>query len=97
MAKPITTDPTTLANVITGYGGEVIPGDTFRFHLPVSQVPEVIPKINQMGIGVRKVGEFQAENPTKLFSSVSIATLELYRPQDENPDPLREARFMFWR
>lgn len=97
MAKPITEDPNTLANVITGYGGSVIPGPTFRFDLPVSEMPKVVSKINEMGIGVRKIAERQEENPTKLFSAMSVATLELYRPQEENPDPLREARFMFWR
>jgi hypothetical protein len=94
MAKPVTEDPGTLANIINGFGGTVIPGETFRFQLPLSEVREVVPKINQLGIGVRKIGEFEAENPTKMFSNIAVATLELYRPEEAKPEgELREAWF----
>ena len=53
MSKPITTDPNALAAVITGLGGVVIPGPTFRFDLPLSEVRAVIPKINEIGPSVR--------------------------------------------
>jgi hypothetical protein len=89
MANPVTEDAATLANVIGGLGGVVIPGPVFRFQLPLAKVKEVVPKINQLGIGVRKVGEFEADNPTKLFSTMSVVTLELYRP-DQTPRRLTE-------
>jgi hypothetical protein len=93
MVKPIVTDNAdVLANIVTGLGGHVIPGPTFKFMLPLEKVSEVVPKINDLGIGVRKVGEFQTDNPTKLFSSVTVATLELYRPQAPKAE-LREAWF----
>lgn len=92
MAKPITENPDTLAAVVAGLGGTVIPGPTFRFDLPLSEVRTVIPKINDMGIGVRKVGEYQTDNPRKLFSTMTVATLELYRPQ-EKKEELRESWF----
>ena len=93
MVKPLVTDdPNVLANVITGLGGSVIPGPTFKFMLPLEKVSEVVPKINDLGVGVRKTGEFQMENPTKMFSSITVATLELYRPQEQKQE-LREAWF----
>jgi hypothetical protein len=93
MARPVTEDPQTLANVITGLGGTVIPGDTFRFDLPLEMVREVVPKINQLGVGVRKISERIEDHPTRLLTPQTVATLELYRPQEQNNDPLREAYF----
>lgn len=93
MTKPITDDPNTLAAVITELGGTVIPGPTFRFELPLSEVRTVIPKINELGVGVRKISEYQTDDPKKLFSSMSIATLELYHPQEKPEGELREAWF----
>ena len=52
MSKPVTTDPNALAAIITGLGGIVIPGPTFRFDLPLSEVRTVIPKINELGPSV---------------------------------------------
>ena len=50
MVKPIVTDnPDVLANVVTGLGGTVIPGPTFRFYLPLEKVREVVPKIQRSG------------------------------------------------
>jgi hypothetical protein len=91
MSKPvIVDDPNTLAGVVQSYGGEVIPGPTFKFNLPLEKVREVIPKLNQLGVGCRKVSEFVTDNPTKLFSPMTVATLELYRPEESKRDRLPE-------
>ena len=93
MVKPLVTDnPDVLANVVAGLGGTVIPGPTFKFMLPLEKVRDVVPRINDLGLGVRRVGEFQMENPQKLFSSMTVATLELYRP-DQPKQELRESWF----
>ena len=76
---PVTTDPNTLAHIVTGLGGTVIPGQTFRFDLPVEKVKEAIPRINDLGLGVRRISERQEENPTKLGCSWGVVTLELHR------------------
>ena len=70
-----------LASVVTALGGTVIPGRTFRFDLPLSAVRETVPKLQQLGVGVRKVDEHQGDDPRRPFHTQSIATLELYRPQ----------------
>jgi hypothetical protein len=90
MSKLMIDDPNTLAGVVTGLGGTVIPGPVFRFDLPLSQVREVIPKINELGVGVRKISERVEDNPTKLFSPQTVATLELYRPEEPKRDRLPE-------
>jgi hypothetical protein len=74
-------DPNATASFITLLGGEVIPGDSFRFDLPMSEVKAVVPKINQTlgnDIGVRRVAERRDQHPTK-HEIRSVVTLELYR------------------
>ena len=40
MVKPLVTDnPDVLANVITGLGGSVIPGPTFKFYAAAGKSP----------------------------------------------------------
>jgi hypothetical protein len=63
---PVTTDPNTLANIVTGLGGTVVPGPTFVFDLPISEVKTAIPKINELGIGCRKVSERVEDDPVRL-------------------------------
>ena len=95
MVKPIVTDnPDVLANMsLPASAAASSRGRPLSFMLPLEKVREVVPKINDLGVGVRKVGEFQMDNPTKLFSSMTVATLELYRPQDQPKQELREAWF----
>jgi hypothetical protein len=83
MTKPVTTDPRTLVNIISGLGGTVIPGPTFRFELPRSEVKTVIPKINELGIACRNVGERVEDDPVRLRCSRSVVTIELYKGDDE--------------
>jgi hypothetical protein len=78
------TNPQTLAHVIAELGGEVIQNaDTFQFYLPLSEVRTVVPKLSELGAGVRKLGEHVGDHPTKLFSPISIARLELYHKADD--------------
>ena len=82
MAKaPVTTDPNTLANIVRGLGGTPVPGRTFMFDLPLDRVRECVPRINDLGLAVRKVSERQEEHPTRIGNSQSVATLEIFRPQ----------------
>jgi hypothetical protein len=82
MAKPIVDDPNVLAGVVQAYGGTVIPGQVFRFDLPLEKVREVIPKLNELGVGCRKVGEYITDHPTKIFCPMGVATIELFRPDE---------------
>lgn len=85
MARPVTEDPNTLAQIVTGLGGTVVPARTFQFDLPVSEVKNVIPKINELGLRVRKVSERVESHPRQaLYSPMSVARLELYK-SDEKP------------
>jgi hypothetical protein len=90
MAKPVTTDPGALAAIVTGLGGRVINGDVFRFDLPLESVREVVPKLNEMGLGVRTISQRIEDHPTKLFTPQTVARLELYRPPEEKLDRLPE-------
>ena len=82
MSKIIIDDPNALASVVTGLGGSVIPGRTFRFDLPLGSVRDVVPRLNELGVGVRKISERIEDNPTKLFSPITVATLELFRREE---------------
>jgi len=77
--EPTVTDPNALAAIVRGLGGNPIPGRTFTFDLPVEKVREAVPRLNDLGIGVRKVAERQEENPTKLGCTWGVATLELFK------------------
>ena len=76
MSKPMIDDPNTLAGVITGLGGTVIPGRTFRFEVPRANVRDVVPRLNKLGVGVRRISERTEMGP----KSHTVTTLELYRP-----------------
>jgi hypothetical protein len=76
--KPLVQNPKTLAAVVTELGGTVVPADTFVFDLPLSEVKDVVPRIHELGVGIRKISERVEHNPTKLFSPITVARLELY-------------------
>jgi hypothetical protein len=76
---PVTTDPRALATIVQGVGGTPIVGRNFTFDLPLEKVREVVPKINDLGLGVRQVSQRMDEHPTRIGNSQTIATLELYR------------------
>jgi hypothetical protein len=97
MSRPIVDNSDTLAGVVTQLGGTMVPASTFRFDLPLSEVRTVVPKLNQLGVGVRKISERVEENPTKLFSPMTVATLELYRPERQDTSRLPETNdFRQW-
>jgi hypothetical protein len=77
MAKPMVTDARALSEVITALGGNPI-NDTWKFNLPKSEVRTVVPKLNALGLGCRKVSEFTESGPQVR----SIVTLELYKPDN---------------
>jgi hypothetical protein len=84
--KPVTTDPNTLASIVSGLGGTVIPGPTFRFELARENAKEVIPRINELGIRCRTVGERVKDHPTRLNCSQSVLTIELYKSDEPQFD-----------
>jgi hypothetical protein len=76
-------NPDTLAHVITELGGTVVQADSFQFDLPLSEVKTVVPKLSELGVGVRKLSERVGDHPTKLFSPITVARLELYHRGDD--------------
>jgi hypothetical protein len=85
MARVIVDDPKALSRVISDLGGRVIEG-TWRFDLPRAQVSDVVPRLNKLGLGVRKVRERTEMGP----KTHTVATLELYRPAENKLDHIPE-------
>jgi hypothetical protein len=77
MARVIVDDPAALSRVISDLGGRVIE-NSWRFDLPLSEVKDVVPRLNKLGVGVRKVRERTEYGP----KIQTVATLELYRPEE---------------
>ena len=84
MSKPVIDNPQTLAGIVQGLGGTVLPGATFRFDLPLASVRDVIPRLNELGVGCRKVDERVEQDPLRPLRTQSMATIELFRR--EQPD-----------
>jgi len=82
MSKPVTTDPNALAHIVTGLGGTVIPGPTFQFDIPISEVKTAIPKINELGIGCRKVSERVEDDPVRLNCQRGVVRIALVKSDD---------------
>lgn len=82
MSKLTVTDPHTLAGVVTSLGGAVIPGPTFKFDLPKSEVREVIPKLNALGVTCENIGERIEDDPIRLRCSHTVVTIALYKKTD---------------
>ena len=81
-------NPDALAALITSLGGEVIPGRTFQFDLPMGKVREVVPKINQAtGLRVEKVAErVDSGDPCGPDKVQTVCTLELRRRPQETSE-----------
>ncbi len=87
-------DPNSVAQIVTSLGGSVIYGaPTLQFDLPLEKAREVIPELNKLGVGCRKVRERTGDHPTRLSTPISIATIECCRPQETELKELREAWF----
>jgi hypothetical protein len=54
----IADDPKMVAGLVTSLGGRVIEGETLKFDLPLRDVATVVPKLNELGVGVRKLQEW---------------------------------------
>jgi hypothetical protein len=77
--NPLLNDSNTLAGIVQSLGGTMLSDPRgFRFNLPLDQVRDAVPKLNRLGVGVRKVNEFTEMGPR----TRSIAVLELYKPDN---------------
>ena len=68
--------------IVTGLGGTVIPGPTFQFDLPLSEVKTAIPKINELGIGCRKLSERVEDDLVRLNCQRHIMRIVLVKSDD---------------
>ena len=85
MTKAVT-DPATLANIVTSLGGTPIPGRTFMFELPLSELKEAFPRLNSLGVAARSVTQRVEAHPTQLRCNHTVITLELFRiPEKSEP------------
>ena len=71
MAKLSVTDPHTVAGVVSELGGRVIDGPTFRFESAATEVREVVPKLNQLGLRCERVDARVGDHPDKLTDSAA--------------------------
>jgi hypothetical protein len=85
MARVIVDDPGALSRVIADLGGRIIE-NSWRFDLPLSEVKDVVPRLNKLGVGVREVRQRTEYGP----KIQTITTLELYRPAENKPDHIEE-------
>ena len=83
MTKAVT-DPATLANVVVSLGGTPIPGRTFMFELPLSELKEALPRLNSLGVGARSISKRVEAHPTQLRCNHTVMTLELFRIPEKN-------------
>jgi hypothetical protein len=60
MAKSpsIAHDSALVANLVQQLGGKIVEGDTLKFDLALRDVGAVVPKLNELGVGVRKLQEW---------------------------------------
>jgi hypothetical protein len=78
--NPLLNDSNTLAGIVQSLGGTMLSDPRgFRFNLPLDQVRDAVPKLNRLGVGVRKISEHTEHGP----KIRSVATLELYRPDNK--------------
>jgi hypothetical protein len=70
-------NPDALAAYVEQLGGEVIPGRTFRFEMPLSETRRIIPDINKLGLRAEKISERQTSDANG--HAISVATIELRR------------------
>ena len=89
MAKPVLQNSNVIAGVIQSLGGTLVPAPTLQFDLPLSEVKTVIPRLNELGVGCRKLSERVEESPSKMFSDQSIVRIECHR-RDEPPARLTQ-------
>ena len=82
MAKPAITDPRALAVLVEGLGGTPLVGQTFRFDMPLEKTREIVPRLNELHLGVRKVSERIEQHETRLGDAQTIVTCEIFRPQE---------------
>ncbi len=77
----IADNPEALRVLVESLGGSVVPGRTFRFDLPLSEVRRVIPRLaGATGLRVRKIDERTDDVTNGSIGRVqSVARLELYR------------------
>jgi hypothetical protein len=79
MAK--TPSPDVVAGLIQHLGGTLVEADTLRFNLPLSEVRTAIPRLNQIGVGCRKISE-RVENGMQ--GTHGVATIECFRRELES-------------
>jgi hypothetical protein len=83
-------DSNTLAAVITALGGTPVEARTLQFECPLGSVRDLVPKLNSLGVAVRKIeGHDREENsPTGMRTVVRCG---LYRRQaSERPNTVMD-------
>jgi hypothetical protein len=86
-------DPVSLGNVVRSLGGTPVDAPTFQFELPRGDVRTAVPRLNSLGVGVRRISERRDYDPKGLASHVqSIVRLECYRPRKTEPHALTSTR-----
>jgi hypothetical protein len=56
-------DPRFAASVIEQFGGRIVEHESLRFDLPLARVSDVVPRLNALNIGCRKILEWTETGP----------------------------------
>jgi hypothetical protein len=86
MTKPVVEDPVTLASIVTGLGGVPIPARTFIFDLPLSEAKTAIPRLNELGLRCRRIGERVEDDPVRLNCQRGVVRIELFKSDEPQFD-----------
>ena len=79
MRKPVTENPDALAAIVTGLGGQVVPGSHFQFDLLQEDVREVIPRLNDLGLRCERISEWVTDHPRQINRNCTVVRIGLYK------------------
>lgn len=81
----------TIAGLIQHLGGTLVEHNTLRFDLPLSEVRTAIPRLNELGVGCRKISE---RIEMGVQGTHGVATIECFRREPENDQASDLARML---
>ena len=82
MARPsMSHDSNLVANLVQQLGGRIVEGESLQFDLKLSQIGDVVPKLNELGVGVRKQMEWTESDHTGPHNVVRLVATRM--PSDQ--------------
>lgn len=88
-------DPQTLASVITALGGQPVAARTMQFECRLGDVKTLVPRLNSLGVRVRKLEGHDRVTETSAGPQTTIRC-EVYRRPEEGSEPRSLLDLMPW-